>query len=118
MSFLLSPWLGSCDVSFLDVSPASLQRAEASGERRIMLFPSGYSRLPGSVQLFPIPHCQMSRRGQPGSWGPAHQLHVNVFKAISGLAIIPTASSDKYRHKLKSPSGRQAALGSVDGARL
>lgn len=41
---------------------------------------------------------------------------MNVFKAISGLAIIPTASSDKYRHRLKSPSGRQAALGErVDG---
>lgn len=34
---------------------------------------------------------------------------MNVFAAISGLAIIPTASSDKYRHRLKSPSGRRRA---------
>lgn len=50
----------------------------------------------------------MSGRGQSGSWGPARQLHVNVFRAISSLAIIPVASSNKYRHGLKSPSGRQA----------
>lgn len=43
-----------------------------------------------------------------GGWGPARHLHLNVFEAISALAIIPVALGDKYRRGLKSPSGRQA----------
>lgn len=61
-----------------------------------------------AVPSCPLPSSRCGGRGQPGSWGPACHLHVNVFEAISGLAIIPTASGDKYSHGLKSPSGRQA----------
>lgn len=66
-----------------------------------MLFPSGFGRLPGPFQLFPVTHGQAADVGwwgvgwgvrSAGSWRPVRHLHVNVFKAISGLAIIPTAS--------------------------
>lgn len=61
-----------------------------------------------AVPCCPLPSGRCGGWGQPWSWGPVHRLHVNVFKAISGLAIIPTASGDKYSRGLKSPSGRQA----------
>ena len=109
-----SPAAGMC---VWDLSTASSPRTAASGGRGIMLFPSAFGHLPGPIQLFPVTQGQAEAQGarSAGSWGPVRHLHVNVFKAISGLAIIPTALGDKYRRGAKSPSGRQAALGSVDG---
>lgn len=40
----------------------------------------------------PLPRRQMQRPRTAGSWGPARHLHVNVFKAISALSVIPAAS--------------------------
>lgn len=99
VSPLVSLQPGSCDVSFWTCPAASLQRTTASGERGIVLFPSSFGCLPGPFQLFPVTHGQAADVGwgglgvrSAGSWRPVRHLHVNVFKAISGLAIIPTAS--------------------------
>lgn len=83
----------------LDSSTASLRIPQPAGRRPVSLPPGGSAASPAPASCSPCPGAR--------SGGPARHLHVNVFKAISALAIIPAALGDKYRCGLRSPSGRQ-----------